>query len=1143
MPESTATTNQPLAARLRRMLLSRPVLIAGALLVLYALFGFLLAPWLVRHQWPVLLEKQLGAKGALSEVRINPFLLTFEAKGLDIAEKNGPPALQAGRVFIDLETSSLFRWAWTFREIRIERLAINADLDAQSSLNLARLFTPKPEPADNAAAGSKEEPAGLPRLVVQHFALSASSFSFTDHTIQPAARAELNPLDFEVHDVSTLPNQRGEHGLAARLPGGGRLQWQGKLTLVPFDSSGSVAVHDVKVSTLWQFVRDYLTIAEPAGTLELGSRYRLRYGSGALDLQADQLALRVKDLAIADGRTGASLGKLATIALEDGSFDLGQRSLAFGQVRIADGAFNVVVDQDGNADWTKLVQTPAAAPAPVKENAAGTADKSPVAAPWRLSLPRIAIGPLALAATDLSRATPLRVAVGTVEAELAVTAAIGNTPQVTVENAALKIGDVRVRSGDEQEPLVTLVAAELGGGSFDLQKQAAHVQLLRLTGGKTRLDREADGSFGLANAFIARREQLQESGFSVTLDRGEIAGHAVTLADRSFQPAVAYDLEEIRLAVTKTAVPPRGPFPVELALRIKQGGSLKAAGTVDRVKQVADIRVEANDVALAPLDPLIKRDTTLTLASGAVSAGGRVTWNGKSKTPAIGYRGSASVDGLELRLAGSTERLASWQRLTVDDIDLDTGENRLAVAQVNLAGPYAKLVVEKDRSTNFSGVLRPRAAPADAAPAEKIPAAAMAVSIDRVSVDGGELDFADRGLVLPFATNIKALGGSVNGLSSAPASRATLKFEGRIDEYGLARAGGTTQPLAPKKFTDIAVAFRNVALSPLTPYAATFAGRKIASGKLSLDLRYKLDNSQLTGDNKVQLEQFTLGERVTSPSAIDLPLDLAIALLTDTEGKIDLAVPVSGNVDHPEFSYGHVVWQAIGTVITRIVTAPFRALGALFGGDAEKLGEIVFDPGAARLLPTENEKLQRVAEGLQKRPQLKLVVQPVYHAENDGRALRTQAVRGDLAAREGLKLAKGEDPGPVGFDSAKTQRALEIMLDARAGSDAATQFVAAFRKSSGREIDRVSPVLATVGRGAGDRALYVAMHQRLVELQPLPESALADLAKARADAVTAALTGRLKLDPARVGRKTPTAADSVAANNGVALKLSFEPMK
>src|SRR5256885_1705702 len=168
-----------------------------------------------------------------------------------------------------------------------------------------------------------------------------------------------------------------------------------------------------------------------------------------------------------------------------------------------------------------------------------------------------------------------------------------------------------------------------------------------------------------------------------------------------------------------------------------------------------------------------------------------------------------------------------------------------------------------------------------------------------------------------------------------------------------------------------------------------------------------------------------LGEQVESPGAMKLPLDLALAILPDADGRIDIALPVRGNVDNPEFNYGHVIWEALVTVIKRVATAPFRALGALFGGGrgGEKLEAIEFEPGRDVVLPPEREKLKHVGEVLGKRPQLKLTVHGGYDAKLDGEALRALRVRHDLAQRLGVKLKPGEDPGPVAFGDAKTQRA------------------------------------------------------------------------------------------------------------------------
>ena len=366
------------------------------------------------------------------------------------------------------------------------------------------------------------------------------------------------------------------------------------------------------------------------------------------------------------------------------------------------------------------------------------------------------------------------------------------------------------------------------------------------------------------------------------------------------------------------------------------------------------------------------------------------------------------------------------------------------------------------------------------------------------------MDFADLSLVLPFATRVHALNGVVVGLGSDAASRATVKLDGRVDEFGLVKVAGSLSPSEPKVFTDITVAFRNVPLTPLTPYSATFVGRRIAAGTVDIDLEYKIDRSELVGENKVVVRRLQLGERVESPGAMRLPLDLAIAILSDSQGVIDLALPVRGNVDHPEFSYGAFVWQALVNVITKIATAPFRALAGLFGGSgSENVEAIAFEAGSDTVPPPEREKLKRVAEVLGKRPQLKLTVHGRYEAKVDGEALRSLQVRRDLARHLDLKVSPGEDPGPIAFDRPKSQRALERLYTERGAR--IEEFQADYEKTTGKKAERVNPVLVALDRGAGDRGFYEALFRRLVETAPLAEAELGALGQRRAEATARAL--------------------------------------
>ncbi|EEF23049.1 conserved hypothetical protein, partial [Ricinus communis] len=278
------------------------------------------------------------------------------------------------------------------------------------------------------------------------------------------------------------------------------------------------------------------------------------------------------------------------------------------------------------------------------------------------------------------------------------------------------------------------------------------------------------------------------------------------------------------------------------------------------------------------------------------------------------------------------------------------------------------------------------------------------------------------------------MNGVVTGLSSSRDTHSQIELDGRVNEYGMARIRGNLNAFAPREDTDINVVFKNVDMVSTSPYAMKFAGYKVADGKISLDLQYKIHDSQLDGANQVVIDNLTLGERVDSPDAFKLPLSLAIAILKDSDGRIDLGVPVTGSMDDPQFNYGVVIRKAIFNVLTRIVTAPFRALGSLFGGSGEQLEAIDFDPGSDTLLPPEREKLAKVAQILAKRPQLKLSVPGQYSEASDGAVLKARALRAEIDKRAGIKLQTGERPGPLDLGDRAVRNAMRGLYAERFGS-------------------------------------------------------------------------------------------------------------
>ena len=1119
--------------RLRRLLVRRSVLVTlavvAALFLVYTLAGFLLVPRLLASYVPRYVQEQLGRRAEIGEVRVNPLLFKIDVRQFRLKEADGRPLLAFDRLFVDFELSSLFRWAWTFAEIRLEGPRVDMVAGADGRVNIAELLEafPKGDPP--------AKPTAPPRVLLQHTVVSDGVVSFTDLSRRVPQTAVAQPINIDLHDVTTLRERRGPYTIAARLPGGGVVSWDGQVSLVPLVSTGRFDLRGFPLSTVWRFVQEDIAVAEPGGHVDANLRYQFAYRDGATSLKVEGVEVAITDLALDERGSNAPLLTVAKLNIVAASGDLTARELTVPEITVTRGEVATRVARDGTVNWEKLMTRPASTAAPPPP----PADTRP----WRLAVEKLSVDDIALAFVDESRAAPLALKVAGLSLHLSARLESGPSGVAGVaEHLGLTLAGVALREGAaSRTPPVAFERIAVEDGRVDLGARQVGVSRIVIAGGATTILRDAQSGYPLLEALRpagppkavrapaprAATPAPTAKAWTVAVDKLELADHRVTLTDRGITPPVELGIADLKASLRDVRTDGKKPWPFDASFRVVQGGRFSARGSLAPDGRAAEATVTLAQLALPPAQPYVGKTAAVVLRSGEVSTTGKLIYRAGAERPSVTYTGAADIDRLLIVEASSNERLLGWKSLHAETLRFGLGPDRLEIDEIRLVELDGRLVIFQDKTTNVARLMKPGATPPPAAvpapsalpatAAGREPSSAVPVILRRVRLDDSAVTFADRSLVLPFATRVHALNGVVAGVGSDPNSRATMKLDGRVDEFGLVKVEGALNASQPKVFTDIAVVFRNVPMSTLSPYSATFAGRRIIAGTLNLDLQYKIDHSELVGENKVVLQKLQLGERVEGPGATRLPLDLAIAILSDAEGKIDLALPVRGNVDHPEFSYGHLVWQALVTVITKVATAPFRALGALFGSGGEKLEVIAFEPGSDVLRPPEREKLKRVGEVLGKRPRLKLTVHGGYDTKLDGEALRAFHVRTDLAQRLGVKLKPGEDPGPVAFDDAKTQRALEALLTERGGEKAVAELVAGYEKRSGKKAERANPVLSLVGRGSGDRALYETVYQRLVETAPLADAELTDLARRRGEAAVRALAESAGAAGARAG--------------------------
>ncbi len=232
---------------------------------------------------------------------------------------------------------------------------------------------------------------------------------------------------------------------------------------------------------------------------------------------------------------------------------------------------------------------------------------------------------------------------------------------------------------------------------------------------------------------------------------------------------------------------------------------------------------------------------------------------------------------------------------------------------------------------------------------------------------------------------------------------------------GPLKVSGTLSPRMKNDATDLKVTSKGIDLTPLGPYFGKYVGFALEKGKLDLDLGYKVSQRHLDAQNLVRVDQLTLGEETHSPDATKLPVKLGLAVLQDRDGVIELDVPVDGNVDDPEFRLGKLIWHAVGNVFAKIVTAPFAALGALFGGGNERLDLVDFAVGTSDVDARGEKTLQNLAKALYSRPALQLEIQGTVDTSTDGAVLRREGLR-RRAREEKWKAPQGRRGGAASLD-------------------------------------------------------------------------------------------------------------------------------
>ncbi len=561
--------------------------------------------------------------------------------------------------------------------------------------------------------------------------------------------------------------------------------------------------------------------------------------------------------------------------------------------------------------------------------------------------------------------------------------------------------------------------------------------------------------------------------------------------------------------------------PFQVSGRFDLGGEFAFDGEVQLLPGL-DLAgtLDVDGLALALAEPFAQRFAHVRVDSGSLSAEGELR---SGPGDPLTYAGSARIDALDIGERDGGEDVAGWQALVIDQIDFRLGERLLELSVIRIDQPSARVFIAEDRSTNLGELLVEQPDVPEAAPEDD--AGPFDIVIGGVRLDGGVLDFTDRSLPLPFATRVQQLRGGISRLSPGLEEPARVDLEGQVADYGQVRISGELNPWNPLGRARLDLVFENLDIPELTPYAVQFAGRRIATGRMDLDLGYVLDDGRLDANNHIVLRDLKLGERFEHPDATNLPLGLVIALLKDGDGVISVDIPVEGNVNDPEFSFGPAIRNALTNILKDIVSSPFNLLASLVGGDADELAKVAFAPGSSEVAPPQRERLDQLRAALDQRPELALELPAPYAADADRPVLQRQRARAAMVER--LDQA-GIDVANPSLQAAETSETLEAMFADRYPQRALADVRERFTTAEDDEAPEF------------DAAAYREhLATEVTAAQTVTEEDLEALAQARADAVRNFILGEgdaPAIEPDRVRRMAPV---EVEANGAVVLEIGL----
>ena len=984
-----------------------------SLLLIYTLLGFFGLPYAIKNIAPKYL-KDYNATLFVSDAKFNPF--TFELNATNAELNTTSPLFSTKQIDLKLKPFSIFKKLVEIDIFRLDEPKVKITRDKKANFNFSNFISD-----DNAT--SEDNSTSSINFALNNAKIIKGSFSYNDQNLTKPFNVSFDDINYELSSLNTKKNSAGSHIFDSNSSLAHKIDLNGDIKLNPLKIEGNVSIKDFSIKPVAISFIDNDTLNLKNAIINLRINYALKADENATGINLTDGFLNVKGLSLDEGANELSLGEieLPKFDLVSKVADKTEASLNLSAINLNDISFKNAItasvkslnlsdisllanlNEKSELNATAKLKSIGANALKVDEADRNLANLKDINASnlnlnlannkTALTLEKIVLNGINAPLSKNANANVASAGVTNTSFTMDGNKSLASLDELNVKNIELKAKNKEIAS-----------VADVGvkSISFDLLKMALGVENVSINRAKFSSELSENGlsavselGFGEQSAKPAKAakhtkkvekkvenksaSKSKENEFKFDVKNISVNNADIALTHLFEGEKIAHKFDNLFVKVANLSSDFSKPFGAKVAMKSSQKLNLDVESKIKIEPLDVSAKIKLNDTNLPKYFAYAKPFLEASLASGQMSADAQLHY-------AKDIKADAKVSIKDIRLNGKkTEKLVAFKSLDLEKISF--AKNDLTISGVSLNSPFIKAHLSKERKFNLSQIVKEdkNKAKTETKPETKKIASKkegeLKFSVKNFSLKNGEVDFSDASLFMPFATTISKLNGKLTDIDKKRPSSG--EFQGVVGKNGFAQITAKLFPFELKQNTDIKLDFKDIDLVNVTPYSGQFVGYKIKKGKLNLNLNYSVTDSKLNGSNFINFDSLTLGEKVESKDAVNLPLSLAISILSDQNNQINIDLPVEGNLDDPDFKYGGVIWAAVKKLFADITLAPFRFLGNALGLGSKDLSSIDFLAGSSELISSEAPKISDFIKLTGSKPKMKLSITPTYSKLDD----------------------------------------------------------------------------------------------------------------------------------------------------------------